>query len=302
MTAWTRRERRAGGGAAVVVVLLLLIGVVSYYFTGARLNSGIRSLIPDPPGGAASSGLGGLASMIQDFTSQLALYLPGVHVGEDNVTSNWAGYVAMAERESATYVNGTWTVPTLTCTSTSRTGVLFWVGLGGISPLPLEQIGTTAFCLNGQAVYDSWYEAVPSENHIIILNQTNVSPGERVVASLNYSNSTNRFTYQIGVAGQAPETFSQTYANVTAPMSAEWVVEAPFTPFGAVPMANFGSVSFQGSATLGGQTGGPAVFTKSTSAYVLRSSYLCNDHSDKAIPGKLLDSGGFDVTWENGNC
>jgi hypothetical protein len=304
MTAWRRRERRAQSGAAIVLAVLLMIGVVAYYYAGPKLGGAVSSPLPGAPAAneSGSSTLTNLLKMFESFTSHLSLELPGLHVGEDNVTSNWAGYIAMAQgKSSASYVNGTWTTPSLTCTSTSRTGVLFWIGLGGVSPAPLEQIGTTAFCLNGQPTYDAWYEAVPTENHIVVLNET-PSPGERVHAALTYSNSTDEFTYEITIGSQAPETFTQSYANVTAPMSAEWVVEAPFTPFGAITMANFGSVSFHASATVGGQTGGPAVFTKSLDAYLLRSTYLCNDHSGKAAPGRLLTSDSFTVTWESGNC
>jgi hypothetical protein len=261
-------------------------------------------MIPNPPESFTdTTQLNSLVKIFENFTSHLSLTLPGTKQGDANATSNWAGYVAMADAGStASYVNGTWTMPTLSCNASSNSGVFFWVGLGGVSGAPLEQIGTMGFCLGGQPTYGAWYEAVPTDDHIILLNNTAPSAGQEVSASVTYSSSTGQFTYQIGVSGQAPYTFSQSYANVGAPMSAEWVVEPPFMPVGPVTMANFGSVSFLAYATIGGQTGGPASFSQSSDAYLIRTSYLCGDQTAKALPAQNSGSSSFTVTWSGGDC
>jgi hypothetical protein len=79
--------------------------------------------------------------------------------GPQQVSSNWAGYAAIAPGGSGlTFANvtGSWTVPKATCSSSRTDAVAFWVGLGGYSgtSTALEQLGTAAEC-NGLSLKPS---------------------------------------------------------------------------------------------------------------------------------------------------
>jgi hypothetical protein len=285
----------------------LIIAIVAYSSTGGKLKASVSAFIARAPGGAATAALDVsiLRGVVKNLTSHMSIpdLISDQPRGVINASSNWAGYVAMADTgKTASFVSANWTMPNITCASTPESGALFWVGLGGISDAPLQQIGTMAFCTDGQLNYSIWYQAVPTDPHLIVLNTTTApSPGQQVSASVSYSSSTDQFTYSIAVGTQAPITFSQSYANVTAPASAEWVVEPPFSPIGPMVMANFGSINFSpGTATIGKLTGGTGVFGRSSDSYLIRTEYECADSIAKAAPGQIASSAMFPVAWHAG--
>src|SRR5690349_12425752 len=66
-------------------------------------------------------------------------------------SSNWAGYVvenSSSQKGAVSDVKGTWTVPTLSCSSTNSYSAA-WVGIDGFTDRTVEQIGTEQDCLNG---------------------------------------------------------------------------------------------------------------------------------------------------------
>jgi hypothetical protein len=74
-------------------------------------------------------------------------------------SSNWAGYAAHRSGVRFHSVTGTWTVPTVDCSSQTRAWSANWIGLGGYSTSSnaLEQTGTEADCdAAGHASYSSW--------------------------------------------------------------------------------------------------------------------------------------------------
>ncbi|MGA2621259.1 MAG: G1 family glutamic endopeptidase [Thermoguttaceae bacterium] len=179
-------------------------------------------------------------------------------------SSNWSGYAAEtnlngAASGSVTAVNGTWKVPTATANgSTSTAYSSVWVGIDGYSSSSVEQIGTDSDIVNGQAQYYVWYEMYPSASENV--TGMTISAGDTINASVTYLTSgahAGQFQLTITDASKTNDTFTiyQT-ASSAARSSAEWVVEAPSSTSGVLPLANFGSVTFtNATATINGKTG-----------------------------------------------
>jgi hypothetical protein len=305
VTRWDRK-RSGRAGATVAALIIVAVGLVVYLSAGGNVPNQLRSYVAQAPSNATSTMLqfSNLAILLTNLTSHLLI--PGftIPLGVTNATSNWAGYIVRAAPgSSASSVSGSWTVPSVDCATTRNAGVMFWVGLGGINNAPLEQIGTMAYCRNGQPNYAAWYEALPSQQSLRLINGTAIAPGETISASVTFSSATNAFTYSMTVSGQTAASFTQTYSNVGAPVTAEWVVEAPVTGIGSMIMADFGSVSFTStSAAMGSQTSNLVDYSKAPGGYLIRSSYVCSDNAQKAATGPASTSG-FSVSWSaGGNC
>ena len=171
------------------------------------------------------------------------------------VSSNWSGYAVQAAANSVSYVAGTWTVPTATTSGYSSV----WVGIDGYSSQTVEQIGTEADYANGTATYYAWYEMYPAYSTPI--NSMTVKKGDSITASVAYNASNSNFTLTIADTTETTASFNDSF-SITLPgsglarSSAEWVVEAPSSNFGVLPLANFGTASFTNAyATIGGTTG-----------------------------------------------
>ena len=72
------------------------------------------------------------------------------------VNLNWSGYVATGQ--TFTSVSGSWTVPTVTCSSRSNANVSQWVGIDGIDSGQVEQVGTDSSCNYFGPFYNAWWE------------------------------------------------------------------------------------------------------------------------------------------------
>jgi hypothetical protein len=79
-------------------------------------------------------------------------------------------------------------------------------------------------------------------------------------------------------------------------MSAEWVVEAPSSQFGVLPLADFGTVTFTGcEAKISGVTGPISDF-----AWDEVTMVTSNGRTVKAQPSALAANGSsFSVTWHH---
>jgi hypothetical protein len=158
-----------------------------------------------------------------------------------------------------TAVSGTWQVPKVTPTSNSGTAYSsVWVGIDGYNSSSVEQIGTDSDVVNGQAQYYVWYEMYPSAS----VNVTNmsISAGDTINAAVTYLTTgahAGQFQLTITDASKANDSFTIYEAGSSlARSSAEWVVEAPSSYSGILPLANFGSVTFtNATATINGKTG-----------------------------------------------
>ncbi|HEV8535454.1 MAG TPA: G1 family glutamic endopeptidase [Candidatus Limnocylindria bacterium] len=172
---------------------------------------------------------------------------PGTPATTTSSSSNWSGYVASGG--VFTSVTGTWTVPTVSGSSTGADAT--WVGIGGLTTRDLIQAGTQAMVDGGGTVeYSAWIEMLPASSRTVPLSVTagdsvtvtitEQSTGDWLIAMKN--NSTGR-TYNVTVQ----------YSSSNS--SAEWVQEAPSIGRGLVALDQFGTLQFTGgSAVRDGKT------------------------------------------------
>ena len=121
----------------------------------------------------------------------------------------------------------------------------------------LEQVGTAAdTSVNGQPTYYAWYELVPAAETKLDLA---IHPGDQMAGSVTVNGTNVTISLSDKTTGQSV-TKTLTMSNPDT-SSAEWIAEAPSaqSPSGdvqALPLANFGQVTFTNtSATAGGHTG-----------------------------------------------
>ena len=185
----------------------------------------------------------------------------GTGASTSTTSSNWSGYVAETslsnpQSDSVSAVSGTWTVPTATGTGTEYSSV--WVGIDGYNSSSVEQLGTDSDVVNGVAQYYVWYEMYPQASNNV--TSMTISPGDTITASVQYlttGSHAGQFELSIADTSNANDSFT-TYQSGSGLQrsSAEWIVEAPSSSSGILPLANFGSVTFtNASATINGTTG-----------------------------------------------
>jgi hypothetical protein len=167
-------------------------------------------------------------------------------------------------------------VPAVTGTNTAYAAE--WVGIDGYSSSTVEQIGTESDTPAGTGSTYAWYEMYPSGSVVIssaISTQTankgskvsaTVQAGDSISASVVYT-ATNQFMLTItdSTAGWTdtitpPTGSSGRYgyggSSQAQRSSAEWIVEAPSSGYGILPLADFTTpVGFTAaSATIGGSS------------------------------------------------
>jgi Peptidase A4 family len=199
----------------------------------------------------------GIAALVAALAPAAAVKAsPAPRLLNANATSsNWAGYVASASGQSFTDVKGTWTQPTLTCTSTAAYSS-FWVGLGGASGgSGLEQIGTSADCQTGAPAYSSWWEILPATSTPIPFTP---APGDSIAGEVSVAGTSVTMTLTDTTSGA---TFSKTVTVATPDTSsADWIAEAPSMctrTCSVLPLASFGTTSFSAASATLGTTAGP---------------------------------------------
>jgi hypothetical protein len=186
-------------------------------------------------------------------------------------STNWSGYADTGSTGSVTYVSGSWTVPSLTCSSSGTQYVAIWVGIDGYSSSTVEQTGIMGECSNGAASYFAWYEFYP--NPSVTISGFTVKGGDSITASVSYSGGVFTTTITDG-----SESYSATGTVTNAARnSAEWIVERPALCIGAhctlTTLANFGSATFtSASATVGGTDGSISSFKDVAITMVASSS------------------------------
>ncbi|MGA2033989.1 MAG: G1 family glutamic endopeptidase, partial [Thermoguttaceae bacterium] len=171
-------------------------------------------------------------------------------------SSNWSGYAALAKPGSVTAVSGSWNVPAVTGGSNTTAYSAVWVGMDGAtaSSPSVEQIGTGSDIVAGQTHYYVWYEMYPQQAMNLVSSLT-VAAGDAITASVQYVSG--QFQLSITDTTQSNESFAVSFAAPLAQRSsAEWIVEAPSSATGILPLADFNSVTFSNAtATINGITG-----------------------------------------------
>jgi hypothetical protein len=226
---------------------------------------------------------------------------------------NWSGYIAQTsystpQSNSVTYVTGTWTVPTVTYTSSVDVYSCIWVGIDGWNGNTVEQVGTNENVVNGQHVYNAWWEmySTGSKQPQQIIKTWKVDAGDSITALVKYitlGSHAGQFYLSIVDNSQLtdlPFSIYTTSAQYQSPLAqrstAEWIVEAPTLSNGSIaPLANFGTVTFTNcSATILGTTG--PINDLSWQLYVADIVDSSNYAQDMTGPLNSTRNG-FAVTW-----
>jgi hypothetical protein len=183
-------------------------------------------------------------------SAALALALAGAisaaNASAQETSNNWSGYVVQgaANPESVlpattfSSVSAAWTQPVVDCT-VANARVSIWVGIDGWSSPTVEQVGTEAVC--GAAVapeyYKAWWEMYAG-SHSAGKLVFDISPGDRIEASVTYSGSDYIMSLVDRTSGQRFTTEQTCDPSVTCNRSsAEWIVERPGG--GTYPLADY---------------------------------------------------------------
>jgi len=213
----------------------------------------------------------------------------GAHRRNDSVTSgNWSGYAATGNSGSFTSVTSSWVQPSISCGS-QDTYSSYWVGLDGYDNSALEQTGTEADCINGQAEYGAWWEVLPAAETPWSVD---VEPGDQLTATVT-DNGDGTFTMTLADSTENwTQTTTQQGSSGYQDSSAEVIAEATDVGGQIANLSDFGTVDFTGAAA-----DGNALDSYSPTGIVMQNQ----DSGDTmAQPGTISD-GSFADTWENSN-
>lgn len=189
----------------------------------------------------------------------------------------WGGYAITGPR--FTSVSGSWTVPSLNCSSTRNSSVSPWIGIDGWSSDTVEQIGFDQDCENGVAAYYPWVEMYPADSNYFT---ETIKAGDHITASVSVSGTSWTLTEKDTTRGWS-KTFHESGSDDQS--SAEAIVED--LGDGIQPVAPFGSVTFTG-LTANGQPFASAGSVNSTN--VERGNTLLTENS-------ALSGGTFKLSW-----
>jgi hypothetical protein len=215
-----------------------------------------------------------------------------------NTTSrNWAGYALTPTADTEqTFraVTARWIQPAVTC-PTPNAAVYIWVGLDGFGNGTVEQIGTSARCINGTPQYQIFWEMYPDPANL----QGELAPGDSVAATVSYRDDIDQFvlsytniTRQTGIVRTRSCPAGQTCAR----SSAEWIAEAPGStvlPLANYVQANFTNCSFTDAA-------GTEDTPRSTTPFLRSRITQADATTTYATTGATsADGRNFTVTWQH---
>src|SRR5207248_8123696 len=167
---------------------------------------------------------------------------PGTPASVTSSSSNWSGYAASGG--TFTSVTATWTVPTVSATSSGADAT--WIGIGGLTSNDLIQAGTQAMVDgSGTVEYSSWIEMLPQSSRNVPLS---VSAGDSVTVTITQQSGNDwLITLKNNTTGG---TYSVTVQYASSTSSAEWVEEAPSVGRGLISLDQFGIVQFSGASAV----------------------------------------------------
>ena len=173
-----------------------------------------------------------------------------------STSRNWAGYAEalngstgaiVGAAGSVTDVKGQWTVPAVT--GLSSRGSYYssaWVGIDGYGDTTVEQIGTEQDWNNGRASYYAWFEMYPQGAWELLPKYYPVSANDSMTAEVAYIGN-GKFTLSLSDTrgGKLVWSFSTTQTLRSAKEeTAEWIMEAPSSYSGVLPLADFTRIYF----------------------------------------------------------
>jgi peptidase A4-like protein len=167
---------------------------------------------------------------------------PGTPASVTSSSSNWSGYAASGG--TFTSVTATWTVPTVSATSSGADAT--WVGIGGLTSNDLLQAGTQAMVDgSGTVEYSSWIEMLPQSSRTVPLS---VSAGDSVTVTITQQSGND---WLIAMKNNTTNgSYNVTVQYASSNSSAEWVQEAPSVGRGLVSLDQFGTVQFSGASAV----------------------------------------------------
>jgi hypothetical protein len=211
---------------------------------------------------------------------------------------NWSGYIATAPTPF-TSVSATWTVPSVTGSTTAFSSA--WVGIGGVyrNSNKLIQAGTEQDIISGTPVYTVWYEVYPKPPVTV----GTISSGDSVTVSIS-ENSGNPPSWHIKITAvndnnEPIVSLSQDIdvkakTNFAAEATAEFIVERPLLVVGhqIAPLAEFSSVTFSGCTT--SQDG---LSSLDQALAVTMTSDGTSTGTTLASPDNSLSGDSFTISW-----
>ncbi|MFI5200095.1 MAG: G1 family glutamic endopeptidase, partial [Candidatus Limnocylindrales bacterium] len=174
-------------------------------------------------------------------------------------TTNWSGYVARSSK-AFSCIEGSWTLPRLTCPTAGSASLSIWVGFDGEegpSRATLEQIGTNSDCSGGQARTFAWFEILPRDRFERVLD-LDLSVGDRIQASIEFVGRSYHLVIEDLTSGAVADTLER--SPNSRRLTAEWIVEAPTVgcpnACHVASLLRFSPISFsQAHSVLAGRTG-----------------------------------------------
>jgi len=167
---------------------------------------------------------------------------PGSPASVTSSSSNWSGYAAGGG--TYTSVTGTWTVPTVSATTSGADAT--WVGIGGLTSNDLIQAGTQAMVDgSGTVEYSSWIEMLPQSSKTVPLS---VSAGDSVTVTITQQSGNDWLISMKNNTTNGAYTVTVQYDSSNS--SAEWVQEAPSIGRGLVSLDQFGTLQFSGATAV----------------------------------------------------
>ncbi len=157
-------------------------------------------------------------------------------------SSNWSGYVA--QNGIYTGVSGTWTIPTITPSSTLTSNAT-WVGIGGRTTSDLIQAGIYEIANSDGVTYQAWYELLPADSIPVNLS---VKPGDSIsIAIIETSQNTWNIVITNNTLNQQVE---KTVTYQSSLSSAEWIQERPLVNGAFAMLSGFTPVTFNGATAV----------------------------------------------------
>jgi len=208
---------------------------------------------------------------------------------------NWSGYADTTTTTGAfTSVSGSWAEPVTFCSAEQRL-TAFWVGLDGFSNTTVEQLGTLAYCFQGQPYYYTWWEMYPGDSFTV---GSTVRPGDLISASVTRSGSSYTLSLTDHTTpGNSFSTVQTCDTSTCLDQSAEWIAERPAFPIGITPLSTFtpwplfaGQQTANGiKGTIGSGPGATAIqMVDATDTYQLDN-----------VSGLKLGGTSFSASWLN---
>jgi len=211
-------------------------------------------------------------------------------------STNWAGYAVVGSAGSVSQVTGSWIQPSVTCTK-SATYLGLWDGIDGFNTKTVEQAGTLAYCLHGNAHYSAWYEFYPKAS--VTIPSLTVTPGSTISVTVTYNASAADFAITVTVGNVS---YTHVGTSIHAKLAtAECIDERPMVNGHLTHLADFGNVTFGADST--STIGCGATINGITGSFGNFSSVLAINMIDKSrhvlssTSSLSTDGSSFTGTW-----